>query len=70
MKESIDTTSPQGRFILTLFGAITGAREKTSSPDNEKALNLSRLGARSWGNRRKNFQKNERRYTISGRMVH
>ena len=45
LKENIDTTTPHGRFMLTVFGAQQNWNERVFSSGSARALRLQRLKA-------------------------
>ena len=40
LKENIDTSTPQGRFVLTIFGALSELERESTYKDNKRELKL------------------------------
>ena len=58
MKESIDTTSAQGRFILTLFGALAELERENILSRQKEGIEAAKARGKRLGRPAKEFPKN------------
>jgi DNA invertase Pin-like site-specific DNA recombinase len=58
LKESIDTTSPQGRFILTLFGALAELERENILSRQKEGIEAAKARGKRLGRPAKEFPKN------------
>jgi len=49
LKESIDTTTPQGRFVLTIFGALSELERETTLQRQKEGIAAARLNGKNLG---------------------
>lgn len=58
LKESIDTTTPQGRFILTIFGALSELERKNILSRQREGIEAAKARGKRLGRPAKEFPKN------------
>jgi len=58
LKESIDTTSAQGRFILTLFGALAELERENILSRQKEGIEAAKVRGKKLGRPAKEFPKN------------
>lgn len=58
LKESIDTTSPQGRFILTIFGALAELERENILSRQKEGIESAKARGKKLGRPAKEFPKN------------
>ena len=49
LKESIDTTTPQGRFVLTIFGALAELERENTLQRQQEGIAAARLKGKKFG---------------------
>lgn len=49
LKENIDTTTPQGRFILTIFGALSELERENTLQRQQEGIAAARLKGKKFG---------------------
>lgn len=49
LKENIDTSTPQGRFVLTIFGALSELERESTMQRQREGIEIARLKGKKFG---------------------
>lgn len=49
LKENIDTTTPQGRFVLTVFGALSELERENTLQRQKEGIAVAKLKGKKFG---------------------